>query len=107
MHKNRDTLKALHRTAVVLWPPKACQRGQPLSGRLWRWPLKRLEGAPVSSPGCETALVAEKANAVELKDEAAPGLAAEVVSDVVGATEPAFWVSELVEVHGLVAWKSS
>lgn len=46
-------------------------------------------------------------NEVERKDEAVPELAAEVVSDVVGVTEPAFWVSELVEVHGLMAWESS
>lgn len=52
-------------------------------------------------------MVVEKVCELVLKDEAVSELAAEVVSDVVEVTELAFWVSELMEVAGLMAWEAS
>lgn len=61
----------------------------------------------MSLSGCETVMVVEKVCELVLKDEAVSELAAEVVSDVVEVTELAFWVSELMEVAGLMAWEAS
>lgn len=107
VRKNHDALKALELTGPGLLPPEAFRHDQPWWGIPWRWPLKRNSVVLVSLSGCETVTAVAKVKVLVSKDEAAPELAAEVVSDVVEGTELASSVSELMEVAGLTAWEAS